>query len=138
MQAPFSWWRVFQAVLAGSLLAVVFIASPIVLGIYRNTRAKAPEPVKVFPPCARAPNPEKLSDPERRALAHTMERAAKSCAWSNTRCGFAVESDASRIYVHVDYFFQDPRNGQCGQSPGGFEDDEYDTAGNFIATNPGL
>ena len=101
MQAPFSWRRVFQAVLAGSVLAVVFIASPIVLGIYRNTRAKVAEPVKVFPPCAPAPNLEKLSDPERKALAHSVERIAKWCSRSNRQCGFAVESEAGKIYVHM-------------------------------------
>ena len=138
MQAPFSWWRVFQTVLAGSLLAVVFIASPIVLGIYRDTRAKAPDPVKVFPPCAPAPNLEKLSDPERKALAHSVERTAKGCSRSNQQCGFAVESEAGKIYVRMDFFSQDPRNGECGQSPGGFAKDEYDGAGNFVATNPGL
>jgi len=138
VQATFRWRRVFQAVLAGSLLALVFIASPILLATYRNKRPKATEPARLFPPCASLPDPAKLSDPERKALAHSMEQTAKACARSNTRCGFAVESEAGKINVHVDFFVQDPRNGVCGQSPGGFALREYDAAGNFVVTDPGI
>jgi hypothetical protein len=119
-------------------MALVFIASPILIGAYRNTRPKATEPARVFPPCAPAQDPEKLSDPERKALAHSMEQTAKACTRSDTRCGFAVESEAGKIHVHVDFFVQDPRNGVCGQSPGGFAEREYDAAGNFVVTNPGI
>lgn len=135
----FSWWRVFKTTLASVLVAIVWIAYPIAISTYRNSAPRPLYPVKTFPLCAPALNLEQLSDAERNALAHTMAQTATSCKRPYAQCAFEILKDGGgKLSVHTDFFVQDPRSGECGRRPGGFLDDEYDAAGNFIETNPGV
>ena len=60
------------------------------------------------------------------------------CGAAEEQCEFTLSGKASgEVIVHVEFFEQDQRTGDCLQYPGGFEAHVYDANGKYIETLSG-
>jgi|SRR6478672_4146448 len=95
--------------------------------------------LKAPPECSKQPNQEKLSTPEKAALADARDRYLKGCTRKGNQCQIEIGKNVKGdIFVTFSSVHPDRASGQCLQTPGDYSLGAYNPEGKFVGSGMSL